>query len=129
MATDGLGTNATRLLGVLAAERDDAKREARAPHHLVDRVLAERCRLHKRQIIIAADELLAAGYLALADAHGRWLGTLAEARVYRAGLHKRGRCVMVRMQHADAAIAKHESAANPDDRGQLALFPERSATI
>lgn len=119
---DGLSTNATRLLVALIAEPVAVGEDA--PRHVPDRELAERCHIDQRHVIDAAAELLAAGYLCLADGAGRWLGTLAEARVYRDGLHQRGKRVLHRLTLVNNAIARHAAGTSPDDRGQLALFAE-----
>ena len=70
MPSEGLSTEATRLLAVLRAEADAAARAGRQPAHLTDQVLAERCSMPHRTVIDAAAELLAAGVLVLAD--GNW---------------------------------------------------------
>lgn len=110
MAADGLSINAIRLLGVL--RREGATCPAAA---LTDSELARLTFLPRRQIIDAAGELLAGGYLVLAGPHGRWLGDEESARRYERSLRFRALKILVRRRNLRRAMDRHR-------RGQLA-FP------
>ena len=105
MTTNGLSNNAIRLLSVLKALAAPA----------TDAWLADACNLHKRDIIDVAGELLAAGYLVLADGRGRWLGTVEQAAAYLGVLERRAKRIFRRRRAVRNAIDRHR-------RGQLKLF-------
>ena len=109
MATDGLSNNAVRLLNVLRREHAVSPSSA-----LTDAELARLAFLPRRDIIDAAGELLAAGYLVLAGAQGRWLGDEAGAGRYERSLYFRARKILIRRRNLRSALERHR-------RGQLIL--------
>lgn len=109
MAKAGLSTNAIRLLDVL--RREDATSPAAA---LTDAELARLTFLPHREIIDAAGELLAAGYLVLAGPHGRWLGDEEAARRYERSLRFRALKILIRRRNLRRALERHR-------HGQLTL--------
>lgn len=109
MATDGLSNNAVRLLNVLRREGADSPTAA-----LTDAELARLTFLPHRDIIDAAGELLAAGYLVLAGPRGRWLGDEDGARRYERSLHVRAKKILIRRRNLRRALERHR-------RGQLTL--------
>jgi hypothetical protein len=102
--SDGLSTNAIRLLNVLRSVQG-------AGEHLPDHRLSDWCNLPIREIIDVADELLRAGYPVCADGRGRFLGDVFDLNLYIASLRKRARKIFVRCGHAIVARDALERAA------------------
>lgn len=72
-----------------------------------DADLAGATGLPERDIVDLAAELLAAGYLVLADGRGRWLGTPAEARGYIESLGRRAKMILIRRRAVRRAAERH----------------------
>lgn len=110
-----LSMDAIRLLAALRGASSSARSDPEnsplksavlSPVHLTDRTLAELLGIPRRDVIDAAGELLAAGYLVLADGGGRWLGDLSEARRYDQVLRSRALQILRRRRDLRAAIRR-----------------------
>lgn len=103
-----LNTEAARLLDALRMAGATS-----ADHAMTDARLAERMHVQQRAVIDAAGELLNAGRLVLAGAHGRWLGTEAEALTYIDSLRRRAVRILQRRSAVKRALRKRHQLELP----------------
>lgn len=112
-----LPTEAIRVWQFLREQNATSIERART-----DREISEATHIHRRTVVKMCRELIRRGIFALADSsHGRWIGTRAQAVLYKQKLANRISGIGARMAAVDEGLREYDA--------QLPLFPIDALSI